>query len=60
MGIAALAGIVSQAKADLPIVINLNSIFIATGFSLGVGVLFGLLPAFTAARKDPIDALRYE
>jgi putative ABC transport system permease protein len=55
-----IASIVVQRQADLQIVINLNSILTATGFSLGVGVLFGLLPAFRAARKDAIEALRYE
>ncbi len=31
----------------------------AMGVALGVGVLFGAWPAIKAARKDPIDALRY-
>jgi putative ABC transport system permease protein len=32
---------------------------LAMGVALSVGVLFGAWPAIKAARKDPIDALRY-
>jgi putative ABC transport system permease protein len=33
---------------------------IAVGFSLIVGLTFGVYPAWRASRLDPVDALRYE
>ena len=38
---------------------SLGAILISFGVSVGIGVLFGYLPANKAAKLNPVDALRY-
>jgi putative ABC transport system permease protein len=44
----------------LPASVPFWSIALAIGFSATVGMVFGLYPAWRAAKSDPIYALRYE
>ena len=44
----------------LPANVTWWAVVLAFGFSAAVGIFFGVYPAWTASRLDPIVALRYE
>jgi len=55
-----IIGILIVAALKLPPTIPIWSVFLGVGFSLMIGLVFGVYPAMKAARLDPIEALRWE
>ena len=51
---------ISLAAASFKPEVQTSAIALAVGFSLTVGLFFGIYPARRASRLNPIDALRYE
>ncbi|HEV8303385.1 MAG TPA: ABC transporter permease [Gemmatimonadales bacterium] len=52
IGIERLAGITT--------IVSSLSVVVAFGVSITVGIAFGIMPAYRAARQDPVICLRYE
>ncbi|MBZ0200826.1 MAG: ABC transporter permease [Ignavibacteriaceae bacterium] len=61
-----LAGLIAAALLSMlinqfiPTSVQVDAVVIAIGVSLLTGVISGFAPAYTAAKMDPVDALRYE
>ena len=54
------ASLLMNRYSPLPAFVPAWAIAVGLGISAGVGLVFGLWPAWKAARLDPIEALRYE
>lgn len=55
-----IASLLMNRYSPLPAFVPAWAIVLGIGISAGVGIIFGLWPAWKAARLDPIESLRYE
>ena len=60
LAVGELLAFIINRYSPLPAYVPIWAIAVGVGISAGVGIVFGLWPAWKAARLDPIEALRWE
>jgi putative ABC transport system permease protein len=55
-----VGAVIAETSFDMRMELTAEPILLAFVFSASVGIIFGMYPAIQAARKSPLEALRYD
>ena len=58
LGMVYLATIAVKAAIDIQVVLDIGNIIIGITTSVTIGVISGIIPAYSASRLDPVEAIR--
>ena len=60
LAVSYLGTLLITALTDFNVLLGWDSVILSLGFSLTIGLIFGIYPAYTASKLEPVEALRFE
>ncbi|MBS1533259.1 MAG: ABC transporter permease [Bacteroidetes bacterium] len=58
LGMVYLATIAVKAAIDIQVVLDIGNIILGLSTSITIGIISGIIPAYSASRLDPVEAIR--